>query len=470
MKRLVGAVLPVLLLLTPEAVLGQEDDARVLPPGVVRLEFATWDARADAVFGPGGTTRGLGGVAGLAGSLTFSTFAPLGSTVSALGDLLAGTGGLPPAVSPLDLFGGDLEVDVATNTRSIPLRVAVGLLPRVEVGARLPLQRSETISRRLMLTGGNVGLNPDTAGNAEVLLGLTGERLGRQRLLPVAGTALADTLQRRVAGATGSTLTLPGSALTAVELFDLGVPLPARQVTLWQPGDLEIDARVRVVDTFGEDPYPTRGGVGIRLAFDGRVRFPTGVAPEPGFFGAPPVAQSRMAVGATADVFIGERFWTSGGVTYHRLLGGRGSAGEVDGQPSQPITGAPGLADGGLDAWATPRARLTRELSLGGSLRAERWTGGPGGEGTDSRDWLGVSLRYTSLPAHLEGRARLPLEFTVGLLRAVRGSVGVPAERVAYLRLSLEPRLWGGAAPRPTGIDSAPAPAEPAGPDPGVRR
>jgi len=437
----------VFLLASPLAAVpvgAQDTDARVLRPGIVGVSVGGEDVRADALFTGGGGTQGLTGP--FSAPLSPAAFAPLARLAQGLDAFLGTTGGAP--FDPADLSAGRLEMDVVASTRTIPVRVAVGVAPRLELGIRLPVQRSERLTRRFVLAEGNVGVNPDPVGNASLLAGVPAGGVGGSPLLPVAGTPLAGRLQARVVAATGGELELPVAGITTAQLAALGLgPLP-RAVTFWEPGDLELSARFEALRSFDSSAYPAGEGVDYRLTISGSARLPTGTRATT-FEGPewmPEVGRGGFGGGALADLFVNERFWSSGGVSFAGLLGESPSAAPG----GSPAEGAGALARGStLQLWVTPRFRLTREISFGATMRAERWNRiageeTPAGvESAGSRDWAGFSLRYTALRALAEGRSRLPFEFTVGGAGAIRGSAGVPAERFAYLRLSLEPAVWG---------------------------
>jgi hypothetical protein len=424
-------------LLAPSVLTGQDADARVVPPGVIQFSIGGEDVRADALFAEGGGTFG-GGIS-LGHALTPENFGLLQETGSAYRALFAQME-LPVGVSPADLFAGNLRFDETANTRSLPLELTVGVLPKVQVSARLSVFRAERATRRIGLDGANVGINPDMAANTALLEDLPGSQLGRQPLLPLQGTPLGVALQARVRGLTGDTLLLPGTPLTAAELVELGLEPPGRVVTLWQPADLELRIQGEVLRSFGPEAYPPDEGVNYRVSAAGMLRLPTGVPLDDLWSRTawPLVGRSGIGAGATADLFIGPRFWFSSGAEVERH------------SPRAPEATQPGRTGDAseIGLWFTPRYRLTPEISFGGSARVERssfavstaegWTDVSG-----SREWLGFSLRYTALPAVNTGASRLPVEFTLGYLAAFRGAAGAPAERLAYLKLSMERRFWG---------------------------
>jgi hypothetical protein len=411
----------------------QDRDARILEPGVIRLSVGGQDVRADAILGGGGET-----LPHHSHALTPDSFAPLRPLRDSFEALFA-PAGFPPGVAPGDLFAGQLAFDETANTRSLPLALAIGVFPRIQLSARLPFFRSERMTRRTDVAEANVGMNPDTAANLSLLEGLPGAQLGRQPLLPIQGTPLGVALQARVGELTGGTLLLPDTPLTAAELIALGLAPPERIATLWQPGDLELGVQGQVLRSFAGS-YPPDEGVNYRASAGVSLRLPTGTPVDDlwNVAGWPQVGRFGTGAGATADLFVGPRFWFSGGAEVER---------HSPRSPETTTVGQTGDA-AGIGLWFTPRYRLTREISFGGSARVERssiqvntpegWTDVSG-----NREWLGFSLRYTALPAFEAGTSRLPVEFTLGYLAAFRGAAGAPAERLAYVQLSMERRFWG---------------------------
>src|SRR5690606_39156008 len=85
-----------------------------------------------------------------------------------------------------------------------------------------------------------------------------------------------------------------------------------------------------------------------------------------------------------------------------------------------------------------PRYRLTESISLGAeySLFQVGDSEFSGGEGADASildlaggtlQRVGLGIRYSSLPAHWAGRARIPIEAVLGYQRTLNGPEGAPA-------------------------------------------
>ncbi|MEX2584289.1 MAG: hypothetical protein WD766_13535 [Gemmatimonadota bacterium] len=434
----------------------QERDAQILRPGEVRLSIGAEYRHADTQFGAGGSER-IGGE--LEASLTAATVATLGTVASDFSRFLADTKSLPGAsqVDPFELTAGDLSVEAAVNRRFVPVRLSAGIFPRVEIDVEIPVYREERLLRRFSTEGGNVGINPDPSSNAELLAGISeaGESLAGAALLPVEGSALADELQRRVLTLTGSELDLPAAPVPGTQLSSVSALFPAaRSLTQWQPGDVRIGARVGVLRSFGDSPFPplSSGERHHRLTAFAAVRVPTG---------REWVADSRLGAGSTigfaggqagavADLFLGERYWLSGGGSYARVAS---TELDVPVPPAEGIyTGEPVLTTirrspgDAYDLWFVPRIRLTPVISFGGSLRSERWLAGMDEIGSlqlpttaASRHSAGISVRYTTLPVSSDGG----FDIAIGYAGAFAGSGRAEAASVAYFQVAVRQRVLG---------------------------
>jgi hypothetical protein len=433
----------------------QERSALILRPGEISLTVGGEHLDFRTLFA-NGENRPL--AAGLGGPLTPLSFAPLVALRDSLDTFFAATDSVPFPVADADLLAGDLLVELGWNTRSGSGRIAVGILPRVEIGVAMSSYRTERFPRRLGLSGGLVGLNPDPVGNAALLQNLdeSGPGLGRAPVLPIEGSATGAELQNRVFAATGDSLSLPEGPLTVAELATAfgGSPFP-NTVSLFRPGDLEIDTRIELLRTF-DGHYPANeSAVGIRLALLGALRFATGDRglENPLLDWGPEVGHGAFRLGVAADLFRGERFWASAGATMTRI-----SPTDVRIATSfEPIPGSGTTIVAGrrspgneLDLWLLPRLRLTEEFSIGGSYRFERQSEGADevggvamGIAERARQSLGVTLRYTNLPAYDTGVSDFPLEAAVGFRRSISGSGGAAAAGVGFVQVSLLYQLWG---------------------------
>jgi hypothetical protein len=445
------------LLAAVDAAESQEMDARVLPPGQLRLMVGGDYLHMGTEFAEGGR-RAL--CAGLGGPLDPTTFSPLGALGADLEEFFAATPAGPFPVTAADLFAGDLEADLSWNTRTVPFRLSVGVVPRVEVGAGISTYRHERLARGIGISGGVLGANPDSAANVALLRQIDESfaDLGRAPLLPVAGSALGQELRRRILEATGEDFLLPEAAAGIVDLRDaFGVDLPPYLLSDWVAGDLELDARVEILRSF-EDPFypPDEADIEYRVAVGGSVRIPTSerVEVDPVFDWSPRIGHGSVRLEAVGDLFYGDRGWVSGGGSFTRVSAADVRIATFTGSPFAPgevSTVAARRSPGNETVlWVQPRFRVTRDLSIGAFARSDRRAAGSetAADITTSIDAatsnsLGVSLRYSTLSAHRDGLAFFPGEAVVGFSRVVSGAVGEPVTRLGYVRLSLHYQLWG---------------------------
>ncbi len=434
----------------------QERDARVLDPGRLSLRVGGDATYATSDFVSGGTEPFHGGYAG---PLTPTTFAPLAGFASNLGGFFAATEGLSGGgpTDPADVIAGTLGVEIGWNARAIPVALGVGVFPRVELTVDMAVYRNERYTRRYDISGGNVGINPDVVGNGELLESISPDfvGLGGSTIMPVAGSPIGLELQHRVRTLTGSELALPEAPLTGGNLATaFGMePLPSL-LTPWRPADLEIGARVAVLQTFG-GIHPVADGLQYRVAATAALRLPTGERSQEDVLldRGPDVGFQAVGGGLAADLFVGDRFWISAGAGMNRF--GTADVLVAVVPPGGPLAGdvetvvASRERGSEIDLWATPRVRLTREISVGASVRSEHW-------GEDrytidqdivtpgrSRRSLGISLRYSTLARVEEGDALPAIDVALGYSGAFSGSAGLPVTRRAYVQVSYLPRLWG---------------------------
>jgi len=455
---MIGKLIPFLLvmILFPALCAAQIRDAQVLRRGEIRLtgggEHVGFDREYD-----GSGTRLL--TAGLGGTLDPATFSPLAILSSEIESFLAATDTTVFPITGDDLLAGDLLVDIAWNTRSAPIRLSVGIFPRVEVSIGTTPYRTERLPTRFGVSGGRLGLNPDGSGNSALLGALdpSGTALGSGSLLPIEGSALGNELQRRVLAAGGDSLDLPDVPLTGGEFrAAFGVDPFPHVISVWRPGDLDLTAKVQVLTTLRDTHYPVDPqGLNYRLSVEGGIRLPTG---ERGFENprldwGPDVGHGAVHGAAALDLMIGRRLWATAGigVVAPRAADVRfaTSSETIPGDETVIVeaTRTPGAE---LDFWLMPRLRLSDEMSLGANLRAQRWGEGSIEVGaadveipTRSRNTAGITLQFTNLPAYDAGRSGVPIEATLGVNASVSGSGGAPVARSAFLQLSLLRQLWG---------------------------
>ena len=430
----------------------------MLPTGGVRLDVGGHFSHFGSRFGVDATEPADGWYAS---RVTGVTGQMAEATSSGIERFLESTGGGAPA-GPAIL--GTPDVAFHGTTREIPIRLAIGLVPRTELTFRLAIARDEVLVQRFWLEGGTLGRNPDPQGNAELLAGIHPDwgELFAGLLLPVSESELGMQLRAHVMALTGEELLLPESAADAELLGEIlnespGLSPPPSGLRPWRAGDLEAGIRVRVLSTFGDLAYPAESsGLHARVAASLAARLPTGqrVRPAEPFTQLEGVGQSGIRGGVDVDLFAGSKFWFSGGAGILRL-GGTGSTGE-----EEPEAGAVVWSPSHEIALrAAPRYRLTETISIGGryemarSGRERREIRTEGGDftlitpaGTVQR--AGLEVRYSTLPA-LGALPRgfgspLPLEFAVGYLQTFAGPSGAPAPRTAFLQASVLHRFWGG--------------------------
>lgn len=454
--------------LLPAAARAQSTDAHVLPFGTFRLgvegSHATFDSRFDA----SGNRVDVG--AGLAGELGPDRLSTLQPLAGLLGEFLDATAGGPGAATdPLDpesISLGLLDV-AATESRTEALaRFSVGILPRLEFGAALPISRGDRILHRLGLAGGNLGVNPDVAGNRELLATIGWGPLGDAALLPTGESPLGIELQNRVTAITGQPLALPTDTadltlLQAMLVEQYGVPELQSGVERWRLGDLELNARALLLSTFADAPVPIApSGMHLRVAITGAARFATGEQPDTLHLLAPEPTEGLSSVGAggVADVFLGSRFWLTGalGFTWSRATEVLRRVAPRDAPLSVPAGAGPvSYQPGNRVAFSfAPRYRLAESISLGAeyalvNVGDGEFSAGAGGENASvlnlaggNLQRLGLGIRYSSLPAHRVGRARLPIEGSLEYRRALSGPEGAAAGGVVTVGVSVLPDLW----------------------------
>lgn len=460
MRAALGVVSALILSFSPA--LAQQGDAFVLPRGMARLRAAGMYMHVGSLFRSGGTAP-LGSDFG--GSLTASRFAPLVPLESGLsgffGATAGQTGAQPVTVGPGTLTAGELDLLLTANTREVPLSIGLGVAPRVEVMVTVPLLREERIAQRFALSGGTVGRNPDPEANAGLLarIGEQWRDLGALPLLPTASSALGQELQRRVRAATGRELRLPSTpADTAVfnQLLrtSFGAAPLGGGVDAWRAGDVEVAARIQLLNTLGSRALPADSAPRhFRAALGVAARLPTGSAgdtlrllsllPETGLAG--------ITVGVDADVFSG-RLWAAASARVAALqetdvLRRAVPADAPLAAPARPsaLRFSPGAQ---MELRLSPRFRLTDAIALGAEyalLRQNDSSLGPADGAAliapgRTLQTLGGGVRYSTLDAVDAG---IPLEVLLAYRAAVAGGNGAPAGGTVVIQASLFRRVWG---------------------------
>ncbi len=466
MRSVARALRLLCLALAPFPLSAQEGDAFVLPPGMVRLRGAAELSRFDALFADGGTEQ-LG--AGLLGPVNSLSFAPLLPLQEELARFLSEAGSpLPADAQSFQL--GTLDVAAAASTRVVPLSLAAGVLPRLEVGIELPLLRDQILFTRRGLSGGTLGPNPDPAANAErfALFGDEWSSIGGSAFLPTSGSPLGVELQRLFeAGFPGEALDLPDSAATVDDLNDLlaeelGLaPLEGR-TSAWRVGDARVSARFSVASTLGAVPVPTdSAGIHYRAAVSVSARLPTGSEPDSVWLLAhgSEARGSGFGVGADGDVFVGRRLWATASLQYSRRS-------EVEvvrrvASPAAPLS-APGRprsvrwtpADR-LSLRVAPRFRLTDAISIGVQYSLARLGDSSfelaSGEGDASvlnapggiAQSAGFGFRYSTLPAYWGGAGLLPVEVVLRYDATLDAPTGTPHASRVFIQANVFHQLIG---------------------------
>lgn len=470
MKFRPGAVCATIALavMLPAAVEAQSTDAYVLPFGTLRLGIEGVQATHVEEFDASGNRVDVG--AGIGGELGPSRFVAIQPLAGLLGEFLEATaGGAGASAAPPDpqsISLGLLDVAASTARTDALARVAIGILPRLEMGAALGITRGNRMLHRLALAGGNLGVNPDIAANRELLATIGWGPLGDSPLLPTAESPLGIELQNRVSGLTGQPLTLPQEAAgidqiqsLLAEVYD--VPTLESGVDRWRISDLEVSGRALLLSTFGAAPVPLNPqGLHLRVALSAGARFPTGEEPDTLRLLALEPAQglSTLTAGGALDLFLGSKLWLTGAarLTWNRemevirRIAPRDAPLSVVAAPAA-VTYRPGNT---TEIRISPRYRLAEAISLGAeyvmmSIGDREYSGG--GDGVDaavlnleggSLQRIGVGMRYSSLPAHWVGRADFPAEVTLGYSRTISGPEGFPAGGMVTVSASVLPRLW----------------------------
>ena len=356
MKRSLLALLA-LAALSPLPARAQGTDAYVAPVGTLRLGAGMTYFSYDSRFTASGEEAPL--LAGLSSAaLDAGSFAPLRESGQLMEQLL----GRPVTAEEYTL--GMPELRVFRSGVRAPLELGLGVLPRLELTARLPLLFGNGLVERLGFPTATLGLNPDPGANAAAFetLGAEYAPLGRLPFLPTAGSELGQALQ----AAANNTLSLPDSSLAALPrdsaalagldqllLGTYGLQALAAEPDRWRPGDLELGARVQLVNTLGALPLPAdSAGLNVRVSAWGSVRLPTGREPDTLSL-APMVEEvglSGYRAGGSADLFWGPRFWVSASAGLEHL-------GAVE-----------------VRRWVAPPAALLSDTAL---ARTVRWSPGP---------------------------------------------------------------------------------------------
>lgn len=426
MRRASFAALLCLFVATP--LQGQRvwEDARVLPPGTLSFRAAGLQVFATERFAGAGREAlpapelplhpdVLGGVPALRTGIS-ELFAELEDAHQQPPP--------PAAADPSLLTGGEFRARVSYDRRTAPLELSMGILPRVEIAARVPLVRELRHRHAPGFAGASVGANPDPQHNRAVLASFGFGDLGASPLLPVAGSPTGEALAARVAAAGGGELQLPTQPLT----------FAAYRALLSQTGqDFELE--------HGDSDWRGAAVEGnVRLLLLSRDPHPAGAAPRFGYRLAAEGTLSRMLIRAPepyAETAVGEEMLHASGtgaaILLDLLFGDRG---ELNGL----LRSVSRQGRSWTEVAVAPRLRFAGALALGGVYSVVR-AGGSGGEGAPAGGAVhlaGAGFSYSTFAASRRDRAVIPAEAALVYRAAVSGTAGFPATR----SLSMEGRLF----------------------------
>jgi hypothetical protein len=466
----------VLVLGVPGRLVAQQPDAWVLPRGYIEIDVGGQYIAFGERFGRPGVPRGareplgaeLRAVLGPSNVPALDTLRVRLNQAFAATEAQAGQPGF--RASPEQVVFGETGVRHSGDLVRVPFRIGAGVAPRLSVSISTALTQETATLQRYALVGAALGPNPDATYNRQVLerIDPTLAALGGSPWLPLAGSPVGQELQARVRASTASdSLRLPTRGADVDELRRglpaLGLPPLQSDEDLWRVADLELGARVLLVDGLGGAAYPTASqGVAFRTAAEAALRLPAGGVPriENPLLRTPEQGYSGFSLRLDNDLFLAQRFWATASASYARLgaaalerpvLAAETWPAQV--LPVRRLEHSPGDV---LRVDLVPRFRIVDALSIGAHyswirVGDESFTGTVAGElPTSALDVpghtvqrLGLGLRYSTLPAHQAGMSLLPLEAHFGYSVTISGAEGALAERRAEIRGVLYHRLWG---------------------------
>ena len=479
------------------------EDARVLPRGWIEVRgFGTY-TQYDERFDGGREPLSAGFVPSfqsVAERLAQPAVNTLGTQVAAF---FAGTAGqVTDPQAPTDLGVGEVALETAADVRYVPITLEYGLTSRISLGVTVPFERVGTAVNELLLRGGTIGVNPSSARNAPVLgrIGAAYAALGQGGFLPTATSAAGRELQRRVRAISGGAdslelPTVPASLAVLLESSALAAQLTEDEAEAlrsfsdregFQLGDVEVGARVQLVNTAPGFPFPlgTRQR-GVRTTLGLRARLGTGVSRDTSFFLQIPSESGHFGFGVDLvnDVFLSGRWWITAAGSYdQRFAADVQRRAYAAGRLFPPDTAfrtvrrEPGAR---FSLRLTPRYRLTRDIGFLGQYGFES-VGATTLSVSDDRGGLvvnpfevttaatahraGLGMSYTTIEAYREGRAGAPVEFWLVYRNTVAGGGGAPRSGSVELGGRIPYQLFGRPRrerPDTAAADSAAAPLAP---------
>ncbi|HEX8242549.1 MAG TPA: hypothetical protein VF541_03625 [Longimicrobium sp.] len=459
--RTAAGALLLLAAALPARARAQGEDARVLPRGWVELRGSGIYTQFNSRFGSGGQEPLGATFATQLQPLAERLLAPLVPPLqTGLNGFFTGTAGqVQNPVTPAAVSGGTVAAGLAGDFRRAPFTLSYGLTRRIMVGVTVPFERNATSVSALLLRGGTVGVNPAADSNAALLgrISASYAELGRAAVLPVAGTAAAVELQRRVLALTGDTLALPARAVSLTTLLgsevlaalltdeEQAALTSTSAATPFQLGDVEVGARIQLVNGVRGYPFPDSArGSGFRSTLAVNLRLPTASRADTFFLLVLPRERGHFGLSADVynDVFLAPKFWLTASAGYTQLVPANvlrrafSAARPFPGDTAvrRTLRRQPGAR---IRLSLMPRYRLTRELSFAAAYQFEHagattYTAqddlgevlpGPV-ERTDA--WtthsFGVGASYSTIGAFMRGRAAFPLEFSILYRNSVAGS------------------------------------------------
>jgi hypothetical protein len=486
-----------LLVLAAGRAHAQGEDALVLPHGVVEGSAGASFVHFTDVFGSDRVPLGSFFATPLGAAAFPATVGTRDSLQRFFDATRTSTGSGEYTVTTNDVRLGTFTPNLSAEQRVAPLSLRAGITNWLTVGVTVPIEwrRTEVSASRFVDPG--IGPNPDATRNRQLLAAIdpTLAGLGASAYLPVQGTPAAQELERRYellrAQGDTTTLSLPARGINQDELQKLlpsGSVYPfANEQRLYRPGDVELSARLQLMNTTGARYRPGLDSAGgVRVAVEGAFRLPTGKGADlDSLLEVPTQSGQGGASGAVyADLFRG-RLWLSAAGRYsHPFARDVVRRTWTSGNPFLPLSDSlvvrrsPGSR---MEIGITPRYRLTNEISLaaryalmhqGATTLGVTPDAGQAFAGIESTTaqtvhLAGAGFSYSTLTSYTRGRAQVPYEFSLLMEQAVTGSGGGQATSVVTVTGRVFVHAWGvPRRPRPdtAAHDTSAAHHPPAGP------
>ncbi|MDB4949426.1 MAG: hypothetical protein JWM27_2075 [Gemmatimonadetes bacterium] len=499
MKLPFRAAVPLLLLaFAAGPAHAQGEDALVLPRGVVEGSAPLVFRHFDSLLGSSKVPLGALFDTPFPAS-TFARTAPARDSLQKLYDALGAKSGAGAfALSTEDVRLGTYTVNLAAEQRTAPLSMRMGVTNWLTLGVTVPIEWRATEVDGAHFTDAGLGANPSATINQARLASIDSSlaRYGTAAYLPLRESPAGRELERRYEAARKAgdttTLALPTHGLSETEFQELlqgraGSVYPFfGAMRLYRPGDVEVSARVRLMNPIGVRLRPGRDSAsGVRVALEGALRLPTGKGADLDTLVEVPGASGHGgASGAVfADLFRGRLWLSAAGRWTHPFARDVVRRTYPTGNPFVPLSDSilvsrtPGDR---LELGFTPRFRLTDEISLAGRYALARQGATTLGttpdaglsfagiESTEAQtaQLAGGGMSYSTLTAYGRGTAKVPYEFSLLYERVIAGSGGTPGGSVVTATGRVYVQAWGGVRrPRPdTAARDSTAARPPAGP------